>query len=61
MTSNKAMVSTLIMQLTSLKLIGIRGVHEHIMRMRDIAAQLGMLEVEMLEYFLVHYILCTLP
>ena len=31
------------------------------MRMRDIAAQLEMLEVEMLEYFLVHYILCTLP
>ena len=60
-TSNKAMASTLIMQLTSLKLIGIRGVHEHIMRMRDIAAQLGMLEVEMLEYFLVHYIMCNLP
>ena len=60
-TSNKAMASTLIMQLISLKLIGIRGVHEHIMRMRDIAAQLGMLEIEMLEYFLVHYILCALP
>ena len=58
-TSNKAMASTLIMHLTSLKLTTIRGVH--IMRMRDIVAQLGMLEVEMLEYFLVHYILCTLP
>ena len=60
-TFDKAMASTLTMQLTSLKLIGIRGVHEHIMGMRDIAWQLGMLEVKMLESFLVHYIMCTLP
>ncbi|KAH7512518.1 hypothetical protein FEM48_Zijuj12G0099100 [Ziziphus jujuba var. spinosa] len=31
------------------------------MRMRDIEAQLKVLEVEMSETFLVHYILCTLP
>ena len=33
----------------------------YIMRMRDIAAQLKTLEVEMSETILVHFILCTLP
>ena len=39
----------------------IRGVHDHIMHMRDIVAQLKALEVTMSDSFLVHYILCTLP
>ncbi|RVW26923.1 Retrovirus-related Pol polyprotein from transposon TNT 1-94 [Vitis vinifera] len=43
-TSDKVLASTLIMKFTSLKLIGIRGVHEHIMEMRDIVAQLKKLE-----------------
>ncbi|GFY88656.1 hypothetical protein Acr_06g0005960 [Actinidia rufa] len=60
-TSDKALASTLIMQFSSIRLTGIRGVRNHIMRMRDIAAQLKALEVEMSESFLVHYILCTLP
>lgn len=34
---------------------------EYIMRMRDIAALLKTLEVEISETFLVHFILCTLP
>ena len=38
-----------------------KGVHEHIMGMRDIAAQLKKLEVDMSETFLVHYILNTFP
>ena len=38
-----------------------KGVHEHIMKMRDITAQLKNLEVEMSESFLVHYILNTIP
>ena len=46
-TFGKAMASTLIMQFTSSKLTGVRGVCEHIMRMRYIAAQRKMLEVEM--------------
>ena len=37
-----------------------KGVREHIMKMRDIAAQLKNLEVEMSESFLVHYILNNL-
>ncbi|KAL6315625.1 hypothetical protein AAG906_003728 [Vitis piasezkii] len=43
---------TLIMKFTSLKLTDIKGVHEHIMEMRDIVAQLKKLEVEMFESFL---------
>ena len=39
-TSDKALASTLIMQFSSTKLTGTRGVRDHIMRMRDIAAQL---------------------
>ena len=36
-TSDKALASTLIMQFSSTKLTGTRGVGDHIMRMRDIA------------------------
>ena len=39
-TSDKALASALIMQFSSTKLTGTRGVRDHIMRMRDIAAQL---------------------
>ena len=60
-TSDKALASTLIMQFSSIKLSGIGGVLDHIMRMRDIVAQLKALEVDMSETFLVHFILCTLP
>ena len=60
-TSDKALASTLIMQFSSTKLIGITGVHDHTMRMKDIAAQLKSLEVTMSDTFLVHYILNTLP
>ncbi|KAL5769636.1 hypothetical protein ACOSP7_013790 [Xanthoceras sorbifolium] len=59
-TSEKALASTLIMKLSSLRLTSVKGVHEHIMKMRDIAAQLKKLEVNMSESFLVHYILNTL-
>ncbi|XP_073025106.1 uncharacterized protein [Primulina eburnea] len=59
--SDKALASTLIMEFSSLRLTSVRGVREHIMKMRDIAARLKTLEVEISETFLVHYILCTLP
>ena len=49
------------MQFSSTKLTRTRGVRDHIMRMRDIAAQLQTLEVTMSDTFLVHYILNTLP
>ncbi|KAA8541366.1 hypothetical protein F0562_025315 [Nyssa sinensis] len=60
-TSNKALTSTLIMKFCSTRLDTVRGVREHIMKMRDTAAQLKKLEVEISDSFLVHYILNTLP
>jgi len=47
------------MKLSSMRLT--RGMHEHIMQMRDIVAQLKNLEVEMLESFLMHYIMNIFP
>jgi ionotropic glutamate receptor len=49
------------MKFSSMRLTSVRGVHEYIMHMRDIVAQLKNLEVEMLESFLVHYIMNTFP
>ncbi|KAA8522096.1 hypothetical protein F0562_012590 [Nyssa sinensis] len=43
-TSDKALASTLIMKFCSTKLDTVRGVREHIMKMRDTAAQLKKLE-----------------
>ncbi|KAL5827481.1 hypothetical protein ACOSQ4_019278 [Xanthoceras sorbifolium] len=60
-TSEKALASTLIMKLSSQRLTSVKGVREHIMQMRDIAAKLKKLEVNISESFLVHYILNTLP
>ena len=60
-TSDKALASTLIMQFSSTKLTRIRGMHDHVVCMRDILAQFKTLEVTMSETFLVHFILNTLP
>ena len=49
------------MKFSSMKLTSVRGVREYIMQMRDIVAQLKLLEVDMSETFLVHYIMNTLP
>ena len=38
-----------------------KNVHEHIMEMRDMVAQLKSLEVEIFESFLVHFILNSPP
>ena len=59
--SEKSLSNTLIIQFSTLRLIGVRVVRDHIMRMMDIATQLKSLEVAISESFLVHYILCTLP
>ena len=60
-TSDKALESTLIMKLSSIRITSVRGVCEHIMQMRDITAQLKKLGIDMSESFLVHFILNTLP
>ena len=43
-TSNKALASTLMTKLLSMKLTSVTGVREHIMKIRDLAAQLKALE-----------------
>ena len=60
-TLDKALASTLIMKFSSIRITSVRGVREHIMQMRDIAAQLKKLGTDMSESFLVHFILNTLP
>ena len=59
-TLDKALTSTLIMKFSSIRITSVRGVREHIMQMRDIVTQLKKLEIDMLESFLVHFILNTL-
>lgn len=59
-TSDKALGSILMSRLTSMKLTGIKGVREHIMKMRDIAAQLKSLQMVINDDFLVHYVLNSL-
>ncbi|KAH9605342.1 hypothetical protein KSS87_006808 [Heliosperma pusillum] len=49
------------MKFTSLMLNVTKGVRDFIIHMRDIAAQLKVLEVTMFDSFLVHFILCSLP
>ena len=53
-TLDKALASTLIMQFSSTKLTGIKGVRNHIMRIRDISAQLKTFEVTMFKTFFVY-------
>ena len=60
-TSDKALSSTLIMKFSSIRITSVRGVREHIMQMRDIAAQLKKLGIDMSDSFLVHFIMNTLP
>ena len=57
----KSLVGTLIILFSTLRLTGVNGVLDHIMRMMDIATQLKNLKVTISESFLVQYILCTLP
>ncbi|KAL0374275.1 UNVERIFIED_CONTAM: Retrovirus-related Pol polyprotein from transposon TNT 1-94, partial [Sesamum radiatum] len=59
--SDKALASTLMKRLSDMKYNGSGSVREHIMQMRDIAAQLKPLEVDISEPFLVHLILNSLP
>ena len=60
-TLDKALASTLIMNFSSMRIISVKGVSEPIMQMRDIAAQLKKLEIDMSKSSLVHFILNTLP
>ncbi|XP_043720972.1 uncharacterized protein LOC122668477 [Telopea speciosissima] len=61
MSSDKAIAMTLIGQFSSIKHSASKGVRAHIMHIRDIAAQLKTLKLNISEPFLVYYILNTLP
>jgi len=53
--SDKSLASTLMAQLSSMKYTGTSSVREHIMQMRDIAAQLKSLDIEVTDTFLVQF------
>ena len=59
-TSEKALALILIMKFSSICITSVKGVREHVMQMRDIAAQLKKLWIYMSESFLVHFISNTL-
>ena len=60
-TSNTSLASALMGRLSSMKHNDTIGMHEQIMKMRDIATQLMTLEIEIFESFLVHLIRNSLP
>lgn len=59
-TSDKALESTLISKLSSMKFKGTKAVCEHIIEIKDIAAQLNYLEIDISTSFLVYFILNSL-
>ncbi|XP_028108052.1 uncharacterized protein LOC114306929 [Camellia sinensis] len=58
--SDKALASTLMNELSGMKHNNSKSMREHIMKMRDIAAHLKSLEIEISESFLVNFILNSL-
>lgn len=58
-TSRKSVASTL--KFKSNKLNSVKGVREHINKIRDIANRLKALKIEMSDVLLVYFILTTLP
>ncbi|XP_019157425.1 PREDICTED: uncharacterized protein LOC109153990, partial [Ipomoea nil] len=59
--SKKVLAITLIMKFRNLRLSTVKGTREHIMQLRDIAAQLKKLEIIVPYDFLVRFALDTLP
>ncbi|XP_019158431.1 PREDICTED: uncharacterized protein LOC109155153 [Ipomoea nil] len=59
--SKKVLAMTLIMKLRNLRLSTVKGTREHIMQLKDIAAQLKELEIILPNDYLVFFALDTLP
>ncbi|KAJ0733732.1 putative transcription factor interactor and regulator CCHC(Zn) family [Helianthus annuus] len=59
--TSKAHASTLILKLVTTKYDGRGGIREHIMMMNDMANKLKGLEMEIIDGFLVHFIITLLP
>ena len=60
-TADKSLVGTLMAKLTTMKFDGMRGMHEHVLEITNLAAQLKTLEMKVDEFFLVQFILNSLP
>jgi hypothetical protein len=60
-TTDKSLAGTLMAKLTTMKFDGTRGIHEHVLEMKNLAAQLKTLEMKVDEFFLVQFILNSLP
>ena len=52
-TADKSLAGTLMAKLTTMKFDGMRGMHEHVLEMTNLAAQLKTLEMNVDEFFLV--------
>ena len=60
-TADKSLAGTLMTQLTTMKLDGSRTMHDHVLEMTNLAAKLKSLGMSVDEYFLVQFILNSLP
>ncbi|XP_024164390.1 uncharacterized protein LOC112171438 [Rosa chinensis] len=59
--ADKSLAGTLMAELTTKKFNGRRSVHEHVLEMANLAAKLKALGMDMDEFFLVQFILNSLP
>ena len=60
-TADKSLVGTLMAKLTTLQFDGKHGIQEHAIEMTNLAAQLKTLGMNVDEFFLVQFILNSLP
>ena len=60
-TTNKSLAGTLTVKLTTMKFDGKHGIQEHAIEMTNLAAQLKTLGINLDEFFLVQFILNSLP
>ena len=60
-TADKSLAGTLMSTLTTMKYDGSRTMHEHVLKMTTLAAKLKNLGMNVDEYFLVQFILNSLP
>jgi hypothetical protein len=59
--TDKSLAGTLMAKLTTMKFDGTRGIQEHVLEMTNLAAQLKTLRMNVDEFFLVQFILNSLP
>ena len=60
-TADKSLVGTLMAKLTTMKFDGTHGIKEHVLEMTNLATQLKTLGMNVDEFFLVQFILNSLP